>query len=85
MTASVKVRVFAAAAEAIGAHEVSLAGGTVADVRAALGAMGLDAGRLDSVAVIRQCAILEAGVRREDDYVLAAGAQIDVMPPFAGG
>ena len=87
---TVTIRLFAAAAEVVGAHEVSLdATGldlrTVADVRAALGAMGSDAGHQDSAAVIRQCAILEAGVRRDDDHVLAAGTQIDVMPPFAGG
>ncbi len=137
---TVTVRLFAAAAEAVGAHEVRLDVDTVAELRAALGTAGIGASgigdaRRDATssgagaanvaavnvaaapvaavnvaavnvaaapvaaapvaavnvaavnvaAVIRQCAMLEAGVRREDDYVLAAGAKIDVMPPFAGG
>ena len=82
---SVNVRLFAAAAEAVGAHEVTLDVGGVAQLRAALGAMGSSAGRADAVSVIKQCAVLENGVRREDDHPLTAGALIDVMPPFAGG
>jgi molybdopterin synthase sulfur carrier subunit len=96
----VTVRLFAAAAEAVGAYEVSLDAATVADARAALGAVGKGAVLIGSAAagsagsgtvgndahsVIRQCAVLEAGVRLEDDHPLAHGAVIDVMPPFAGG
>ncbi len=81
---NVNVRLFAAAAEAVGAHEVTLEVGTVAQLREALSAMGPDAGE-QSASVIRQCAVLESGVRREDDHALAPGARVDVMPPFAGG
>lgn len=77
---SVTARLFAAAAEAVGSHTLTVEAPTVAALREALGARG------DSAAsVIRQCAVLEGGVRRDDAHALAEGALVDVMPPFAGG
>ena len=77
---SVTARLFAAAAEAVGAHEITVDANDVARLREVLGAAGESAGP-----VIRQCAVLVGGVRREDDHVLTEGALVDVLPPFAGG
>ncbi|PKQ16677.1 MAG: molybdopterin synthase sulfur carrier subunit [Actinobacteria bacterium HGW-Actinobacteria-8] len=77
---SVTARLFAAAAEAVGANQVTVEASNVAGLREVLGAAGESAGP-----VIRQCAVLEGGVRRDDAHVLAEGAMVDVMPPFAGG
>lgn len=77
---SVTARLFAAAAEAVGANEVTVEASDVAGLREVLGASSDTAGP-----VIRQCAVLEGGVRREDTHVLTQGALVDVMPPFAGG
>ncbi len=77
---SVTARLFAAAAEAVGANEVTVEANDVAGLRNVLGAAGESA-----APVIRQCAVLEGGVRRDDTHVLAEGALVDVMPPFAGG
>jgi len=76
-----QVRLFAAAAEACDVREVSLPALTVGELVAALGALGDDAPR-----VLRQCAVLVNGVRRDDaKAALAADALVDVLPPFAGG
>ena len=77
---SVTVRLFAAAAEAVGAHEVTVEASSVAGLRKALGEMSDGAGP-----IIGQCAVLDGGVRRDDSHVLAAGVRVDVLPPFAGG
>jgi molybdopterin converting factor small subunit len=74
------VRVFAAAAEAVGASEVGADVATVAALRAHLSGMGLEAPR-----VIAQCAVLRGGERLDDDASLAPGDRVDVLPPFAGG
>lgn len=77
---SVTVRLFAAAAEAVGANQVTVEASDVAGLREVLGTAS------DTAApVIRQCAVLDGGVRRDDAYVLSDGATVDVMPPFAGG
>jgi molybdopterin synthase sulfur carrier subunit len=75
-----RVRVFAAAAEALGAQELEVDARTAAALRAALSAGGPDAER-----VIAQCALLRDGERLEDDAALAPGDLVDVLPPFAGG
>ena len=77
---SVTARLFAAAAEAVGSNAVTVEARDVAGLREVLGAASESAGP-----VIRQCAILEGGVRRDDAHVLDEGALVDVMPPFAGG
>lgn len=74
------VRLFAAAAEAVGANEVTVEALTVAGLRAELGSRGEGA-----PSVIAQCAVLRAGVRLDDDVALSPGDRVDVLPPFAGG
>lgn len=74
------VRLFAAAAEAVGANDLEIEASSVADLRAALGSRGESA-----PSVIAQCAVLRAGVRLDDDVALAPGDRVDVLPPFAGG
>ncbi|WP_062464464.1 MoaD/ThiS family protein [Demequina soli] len=77
---AVRVRLFAAAAEAVGAQEVALPAATARDLRVALASRGDDAPR-----VIAQCALLRDGSRLEDSAALVAGDLVDVLPPFAGG
>lgn len=78
----VTVRLFAGAAEACGADQVTLEAATVADVVAALTAAG-GPGTAD---VLGRCSFLVAGVRSDDpDAAVPAGATVDVLPPFAGG
>lgn len=76
----IAVRLFAAAAEAVGADQVSAEPGTVASLRAALSARGNDAAR-----VVSQCAVLRGGERLTDSEALGSGDTVDVLPPFAGG
>ena len=76
----IAVRLFAAAAEAVGADEVTLEATSVAGLRAALGDKGEDAAR-----VVGQCAILREGDRLDDTATLTGGDTVDVLPPFAGG
>lgn len=76
----IAVRLFAAAAEAVGADQLSAEPGTVAALRDALGSRGDDAAR-----VVAQCAVLRGGQRLADTDVIARGDTVDVLPPFAGG
>ena len=77
----ITVRYFAAAAEAAGVDTEPLAAGTAAQVRAAMVAAHGPA--LDRV--LGRCALLADGARVEGDDLVAAGATLDVLPPFAGG
>ena len=82
--ASVTVRYFAAAAEAAGVEEESLAvadaGTTVADLREFLvGRYGPAMAR-----VVANGSFLVDGVVRRDGAA-PIGAQVDVLPPFSGG
>lgn len=78
----IRVRLFAGAAEAVGAQELELPPTvpTAGELRAALGGYGAEAPR-----VLGQCALLRDGTRLDDDAVLATGDLVDVLPPFAGG
>jgi sulfur-carrier protein len=76
----IAVRLFAAAAEAVGDGQTSLDAASAGDLRLALSKLGDDAPR-----VISQCALLRNGERLEDDALLNAGDLVDVLPPFAGG
>lgn len=76
----IAVRLFAAAAEAVGEDQVTTDAADVAGLRATLSARGDHAAR-----VVAQCAVLRAGRRLEDDAVLTEGDLVDVLPPFAGG
>ena len=77
---TVRVRYFAAAAEAAGTdaedrHEttlLALRAATVADHPALVG-------------ILDRCAVLVDGERRDDDAPLVGVTHVDVLPPFAGG
>ncbi|MEU7766964.1 MoaD/ThiS family protein [Nocardia sp. NPDC049190] len=79
----VEVRYFAAIADAVGKDRENLefpAGATVADLRTALSATyGPDLDEMLSV-----CAYL-IGDELTRDPGVALSAQVDVLPPFAGG
>ena len=76
----IRVRLFAAAAEAAGAAELDVDAATAAELRTRLGARTPSA-----PGVIGQCALLRDGDRLDDSAQLAAGDLVDVLPPFAGG
>ena len=76
----IDVRLFAAAAEAVGGDTASVEAGSAGALRLALAELGAEAPR-----VISQCALLRAGERLDDDVALHDGDLVDVLPPFAGG
>ena len=76
----IRVRLFAAAAEAVASKELTLVAATIGEVRELLAARSAEAPR-----VLAQCAMLRDGDRLEDDARLASGDLVDVLPPFAGG
>ncbi|MGC0250612.1 MULTISPECIES: MoaD/ThiS family protein [unclassified Pseudactinotalea] len=79
---SVRVRLFAVAAEMIGRTEVQSAAGTVGDLLRDLTAHG-GPGTGD---VLDRCSILVNGRRSSSAQdPVPAGATVDVLPPFAGG
>lgn len=79
---SVRVRLFAGAAESIGRDEVHSEAGTVGDLTANLAAIGAP----DTARVLQRCSILIDGRRSNspEDQV-PDGSVVDVLPPFAGG
>ncbi|WP_022880057.1 MoaD/ThiS family protein [Microbacterium sp. B19] len=77
---SVRVRYFAAAAEAAGTDAEDRAEASLAALRAAVLA---DHPAL--VGILDRCAVLVDGERRDDDAPLAGVTHVDVLPPFAGG
>ena len=77
---SVRVRYFAAAAEAAGTDAEDRAEPSLAVLRAAVLA---DHPAL--VSILDRCAVLVDGERRDDDAPLAGVTHVDVLPPFAGG
>lgn len=82
VTATATVRLFAAAAEAVGTEQLELPAGTVQDVVDAL----LATGGPDTAAVLGRCSFLVDGRRAEAAAAaVRAGALVDVLPPFAGG
>ena len=81
-TSTVTVRLFAAAAEAVGAEQLQLSAATVRDVVAGL----VEAGGPDTRAVLGRCSFLVDGLRADTaEAPVPAGAVVDVLPPFAGG
>jgi len=76
----ITVRLFAAAAEAVGDDQTEVDAATAGELRRALGARGDDAAR-----VLAQCALLRNGARLGEDAALTKGDLVDVLPPFAGG
>lgn len=76
----ITVRYFAAAAEAAGVDSEQAHAGPARDVADAL------VERHPALAgVLGRCALLADGVRVEGGDLVAAGATLDVLPPFAGG
>ena len=77
---SVRVRYFAAAADAAGTDAEERAEETLADLRVALVADHPALG-----GILDRCAVLVDGTRHDDDAPLAGVTHVDVLPPFAGG
>ncbi|KAA9146292.1 MoaD/ThiS family protein [Microbacterium lushaniae] len=75
-----RVRFFAAAAEAAGTDVADRSEPTLDALRAALVHDHPDLG-----AVLPRCAVLVDGVRADADVPLTGTSVIDVLPPFAGG
>ena len=75
------VRFWAAARAAAGradqAYDAPTLGAVVADLGAEHGPA--------LAAVLAHCSFLVDGVRAKPDFVLVDGAEIEVLPPFAGG
>lgn len=79
-----RVRYFAGAAEAAGVTEETVEADfevTVADLVEQLGA---DRERLAKVLKVSSLLIDGVAVRERSEFI-APGAQVDVLPPFAGG
>jgi molybdopterin synthase sulfur carrier subunit len=77
--ASVTVRYWAGARRAAGVESERLAAASIADLRAQLAARPA----LAQVAAI--ASFLVDGQQAGDDTALLDGAEVDVLPPFAGG
>lgn len=81
-TSTVRVRYFAAAAEAAGTPEEELAASTVGDLRRSMVERHGDG----LARVLERCSLMAGGVRVSvDDAPLTDGVTVDVLPPFAGG
>jgi molybdopterin converting factor small subunit len=77
--AAVTVRYWAGAKRAAGVEAESLTAATLAELRAVLAARP----QLANIAAV--ASFLVDGRRADDDAVLHDGAEVDVLPPFAGG
>jgi molybdopterin synthase sulfur carrier subunit len=75
------VRFWAAARAAAGRAEQPYDAPTLGAVVAALEAEHGPA----RAAVLARCSFLVDGVRARPDFLLGEGAEIEVLPPFAGG
>jgi molybdopterin synthase sulfur carrier subunit len=77
-----RVRFFAAAAEAAGHDEQQIAAeSTLGELLTTLRTEhGTEFAR-----VLERCAIRVDGATVDDDHVIAGTATVDVLPPFAGG
>jgi molybdopterin synthase sulfur carrier subunit len=78
----IRVRYFAAAAEAAGVDAETFDAATAGELRAAM----VDAHGAELDRVLTRCSLLAAGHRLDDDAEpLTEGVLVDVLPPFAGG
>lgn len=77
---SVRVRYFAAAADAAGTDAEERTESTLTALRAAVVADHPALG-----GILDRCAVLVDGTRHDDDTPLAGVTHVDVLPPFAGG
>lgn len=76
----IRVRYFAAAAEAAGTEAEDRGEPTLQALRAAVVAE-----HPPLAGILPRCAILVDGVRTDADAALEGAATVDVLPPFAGG
>lgn len=79
MSPTVTVRYWAGAKRAAGVEREQLAADTVAELRAQLGQ------RAELAAVSEVASFLVDGQQAGDGTRLHEGAEVDVLPPFAGG
>jgi sulfur-carrier protein len=77
--ATVTVRYWAGAKRAAGVEKETLAAGTLAELRALLAA------RPELAKVSAVASFLVDGRQAGENTVLRDGAEVDVLPPFAGG
>ncbi|VXB26520.1 MoaD/ThiS family protein [Citricoccus sp. K5] len=77
-----RIRLFAGAADILGASELALEAATAGELRRLLVAgHGTSAEQ-----VVSRCSLMVDGVRAiEDDHPVQADSLVDVLPPFAGG
>ncbi|WP_120494972.1 MoaD/ThiS family protein [Microbacterium phyllosphaerae] len=80
LTTTVRVRYFAAAAEAAGTDSEERGERSLAQLRA-----GVIADHPALADILPRCAVMVDGVRSDDDRSLDDAQLIDVLPPFAGG
>ncbi|GAA1234020.1 molybdopterin converting factor small subunit [Microbacterium phyllosphaerae] len=80
LTTAVRVRYFAAAAEAAGVDAEERGESSLEELRAAV-----IAEHPALADILPRCAVMVDGVRSDDDRSLAGAQLIDVLPPFAGG
>lgn len=80
LTTTVRVRYFAAAAEAAGTDSEERGERSLAHLRA-----GVIADHPALADILPRCAVMVDGVRSDDDRSLDDAQLIDVLPPFAGG
>ena len=79
----IRVRLFAGAAEAVGAAALVSSAGTLGELVAELVAVS---GEPATQGVLERCSFLASGQRLDEPgSVLPEGALVDVLPPFAGG
>lgn len=80
LTTTVRVRYFAAAAEAAGTDSEERGERSLAQLRASV-----IADHPTLADILPRCAVMVDGVRSDDDRSLDDAQLIDVLPPFAGG
>ena len=80
LSTTVRVRYFAAAAEAAGTDSEERGERSLAHLRA-----GVIADHPALADILPRCAVMVDGVRSDDDRSLDDAQLIDVLPPFAGG
>lgn len=85
--ANVTLRYWAAAKEAAGVTEETVTAGTLAAALAAAGGQAGPGERLRAV-LARSSFLVDGqpvGIRAPEQVILADGAVVEVLPPFAGG
>jgi molybdopterin converting factor small subunit len=79
VSATVTVRYWAGAKRAAGLESETLTAGTLAELRDLLSA------RPELATIAAVASFLIDGSQADGDEVLRDGAEVDVLPPFAGG